>query len=38
MSGDEYIKTNNYFLSTGLSSLQTNLQKKFSKNIYDLLI
>lgn len=38
MSGDEYIKTSNYFLSTGLTSLTTTLQKKFPKNVYDLLI
>lgn len=35
---DEYIKTANYFLQTGLESLKTTMQKKFAKNINDLLI
>lgn len=39
LNGDEYIKTSNYFL-LGLDSLkcQTPMQKKFAKNIFELMI
>jgi hypothetical protein len=35
-SGDDHIKGNNYFLTTGFESLKTTMQKKFSKNVHDL--
>lgn len=35
-SSDEHIKGNNYFLATGFDSLKTTMQKKFSKNVHDL--
>ena len=38
LSGDEHIKSSNYFLSTGFDSLKTTMQKQFSKKVNDLVV
>ena len=38
LSGDEYIKSSNYFLNNGLTSLASTMSKKFAKNLDDLVI
>lgn len=38
LSGDENIKSSNYFLSNGFEALKTGMQKKFVKNVHELLV
>lgn len=38
LSGDEHIKSSNYFLTTGFEALKGGMQKKFSKNVNDLVV
>jgi len=38
LSGDEHIKSSNYFLSNGFEALKTGMQKKFVKNVYELIV
>ena len=38
LSGDEHIKSSNYFLSSGFEALKTSMQKKFVKNVYELIV
>lgn len=38
VSGDENIKSSNYFLSNGFEALKTGMMKKFVKNVHELVV
>lgn len=38
LSGDENIKSSNYFLSNGFEALKTGMMKKFVKNVHELVV
>ena len=38
LSGDENIKSSNYFLSNGFEALKTGMHKKFVKNVYEQIV
>ena len=38
LSGDENIKSSNYFLSNGFEALKTTMMKKFVKNVHELVV